>query len=346
MAARQKKVLFFLALALSAALLACALLFFEEFFPPQVQQTDFIMDTLVNVTVRGKDAAQTAELALGMLHKLENTELSRFREQADVYKANHAAGHRTAVSADIAHWVALGNAVEQRSNGKYSVTLGKLSDLWNVNAQNPKAPSPERIAALLKQPRNVSVEGNSLTVAPGGMLDLGSLGKGAACDRLRAFLASTDCKEAVASVGGSVLLYGAKDDFRIGIRDPKGQAEDFLGELTLGASCVSTSGSYERFFMEGGKRYHHILDGTTGSPAESELASVTVILPERPDAGVLSDILSTACFVLGYDGALPLLQEYGADAVFVFERGSIRAASYTPSGLRFQLTNTNYHLDD
>ena len=107
----------------------------------------------------------------------------------------------------------------------------------------------------------------------------------------------------------------------MGIRDPfsESSAESFAS-LTLPACCVSTSGSYERYFERDGVRYHHILDPKTGYPAESGLVSVTVVC----DDGFLSDALSTACFVLGYEKSLPLLEKYGARAVFVFNDKSVR----------------------
>ena len=72
--------------------------------------------------------------------------------------------------------------------------------------------------------------------------------------------------------------------------------------------------------MEEGKTYHHILDATTGYPADSRLSSVTIIC----DSGVISDALSTACYVLGYNLSLSLLEEYDAQAVFVFKDKTVR----------------------
>ena len=139
--------------------------------------------------------------------------------------------------------------------------------------------------------------------------------------RVRGVLEKAKIKRAVVSVGGSILLYGDGEKFTVGIRDPfsESSAESFA-RLTLPACCVSTSGSYERYFERGGVRYHHILDPKTGYPAESGLVSVTVVCGD----GFLSDALSTACFVLGYEKSLPLLEKYGARAVFVFNDKSVR----------------------
>lgn len=82
---------------------------------------------------------------------------------------------------------------------------------------------------------------------------------------------------------------------------------------------MSTSGDYEKYFEKDGIRYHHILDANTGYPASSGLISVTVVC----DSGLLSDALSTACFILGEEKSKALLEKYNASAIFVTENMEI-----------------------
>ena len=143
------------------------------------------------------------------------------------------------------------------------------------------------------------------------------------------------------SVGGSILLWGSRPgggDWKVGVRDPRGEAADQLGTFTLAEGFVSTSGDYERTLTVDGKTYHHILNPKTGYPANAGLISVTVTAP----SGLLSDALSTACFILGYEKSLPLLDAFGAEAIFVTGEKQVR----TTPGLKqtFQLTNDAYHL--
>ena len=81
----------------------------------------------------------------------------------------------------------------------------------------------------------------------------------------------------------------------------------------------STSGDYERYVEADGARCHHIIDPATGMPADSGVHSVTILTRN----GLLSDALSTACFVLGAEKGMKLAQEYGAEALFVTFEGEI-----------------------
>ena len=168
----------------------------------------------------------------------------------------------------------------------------------------------------------LAVDGDTVTAEQGTKVDLGAVGKGAACDAAREVLAARGVKGAVVSVGGSVLAYGrrnaAGDKWRIAVRHPR-EADSYLGIITLDEGCVSTSGDYEKYFEKDGVRYHHLLDPATGYPAESDLISVTVVCK----SGLLSDALSTACFVLGSAHGTALVEAFDAGAVFVLTDGTI-----------------------
>jgi len=225
--------------------------------------------------------------------------------------------------------------IMEASSGAFNPWLGALTKLWNIDSKDdtpPYMPTQEEINEALQKRE----------------LDLGAYGKGAACDAAcdRALRCIGGVKAAVINLGGNIVTYGQKpwgQPFKIALRDPKGGPNDTLGMFTLrGTHFISTSGSYEKYFEQDGKRYHHIFDPETGYPAEREpgLISVTVINKH----GAVGDALSTACFVLGYRESQEVLLTYGCDAIFIYEDGEVRATG----GVRdyFTLTSPSYHWYD
>jgi thiamine biosynthesis lipoprotein len=154
------------------------------------------------------------------------------------------------------------------------------------------------------------------------LLDFGAIGKGYACDLIYAYLSGTEAEGAIVSVGGSIVAFGdynkKGDKWRIAITHPR-DADKYLGVISLDEGFVSTSGDYERYFEENGKRYHHILDATTGYPSESGLISVIVVAK----SGIMSDALSTACLLVGEKKAIEILEGAGASAILVDENLNI-----------------------
>jgi len=231
--------------------------------------------------------------------------------------------------------------LNKRSSGNFDITVGKLSTLWNIGEENAKVPSKKEIKSALKyvDGSKMNLKNNTVCIEKGQFVDLGAVGKGFALDEVRDYLKTTDTFGAVVSVGGSVLLYGTNPEsetWTVGIRDPKGSASDTMGEITLGECCVSTSGNYEKILEKDGKTYHHILSPKTGYPAQSGLVSVTVVC----DNGLLSDALSTACFVCGKKDGLALLKHYGAEGIFIDEDNNVTVTD----GLKdsFEITNNDY----
>ena len=245
--------------------------------------------------------------------KDESTVLSRLNREGTLNDALIADALKTCLE------------VSEKSGGVFDVTMGKLSDAWGIGTENERVLSDEEIETLLSRCgyEKITLEGNLITLSDGVSIDLGSVGKGIACDYIMAYLKSKDdIKGAVVSVGGSILTYGqhnkAGDKWSVGIRHPRNENE-YLGVIHMTEGFVSTSGDYERYFEQDGVRYHHILDGNTGRPSDSGLISVTVVC----DSGILSDALSTACLALGAEKAEKLLKQYGASGVLVDENMNI-----------------------
>lgn len=138
------------------------------------------------------------------------------------------------------------------------------------------------------------------------------------------------------------MTYGEKPDgsaWKIALTDPRNTEGDYLGAVSLeGESYLSTSGDYEKYFIEDGVRYHHILNPSDGYPVHNGITSVTVVCGR----GLNADGLSTACFVLGIEKGSALLKKYGADGIFVDEKNCV----YLTEGMedRFELLQDSYEV--
>ncbi len=304
----MKKIL--IALAVVAAVAAAAIFFASS---NEVKREFFAMDTFVSAKVKGFAAKDAAGGVSTLVRELDSKQLSRYTSGSEISRINSEA--ETVLSDEMRDYITELLEVGKMSGGKFDIALGAVSDLWSFN-DSPRVPSTDELTEALSRSGSgkLSLSGNTLTRADGCIVDLGSAGKGIALDKVKSYLSDKKISSAVVSVGGSVLLYG-KGSFNVGVRDPWGEAGRSVMTVKLGAGCVSTSGSYERCFEQGGKRYHHILDPDTGLPVENGLVSVTVI----SDSGLLSDALSTACFVLGAEGGAKLAAKYGCEAIFITE---------------------------
>ena len=206
-----------------------------------------------------------------------------------------------------------------KTNGAFDVTTKPLVDLWGIGTDHAKVPSPAELAAAQKlvgwQKLELNEEKQAARLQEKGMgVDLGGIAKGFAVDEVRKIYAKYGIANGLINLGGSSLYaLGVNKEqtaWRIGIRHPrKEDAQEKMAVLPLKDAALSTSGDYERFFEAGGVRYHHILDPRTGRPAQSGAISVTIVADSSvPDGGMLTDLLTTAVFVLGPEQGIHFLQ--------------------------------------
>ncbi len=309
--------------------------------------SDIAMGTVVSQRVYSQGEDVTGEILM-LLTQTEHRYLSWRDEDSDIGKINGKAGKGpVSVDGQTMDYLKESLTLAKKSGGAFDPTMGRLTRLWNVEAENPRVPDEKEIQRLLKESgydkiRLDSEDGqNQVELEEDCSIDLGAVGKGIGCDEAAALLEKDeDAQGAVIAVGGSVLTWGAKPDgtdWKVAIRDPRGEQEDLLGVLTLkGERYVSTSGDYEKYFMQDGKRYCHILDPDAGYPADSRLISVTAL----GENGLISDGLSTACFVLGLEKGANLLEKYNAEGIFVDEEKKV----YVTEGLTdiFSLEASGY----
>ncbi len=277
----------------------------------------FAMDTDISVTVYGD--SEIASDILNAVTALEN-KISWSIEDSDTYILNSSGQVTSKLLADI---ISVAGELYNDTDGAYSLAVRELCALWDINSGKEKIPSKSELEAVLTRTGSMpTVQGEKISLSKGQSIDLGSLGKGAACD-IAADYFESEGRSGVAAIGSSIALCGKKpngDKWSVAIAKPDDR-NSTLGTLYLdGGSFVSTSNGLERGFTVDGKRYHHIMDAATGYPAESDIESVTVIA----SSGIMSDALSTACYIVGYDKAVKILDKYGAKAVFTLKSGEIK----------------------
>ena len=220
--------------------------------------------------------------------------------------------------------------IAKASEGALDVSIGPVTELWDFKAASPTLPDNTDLAAAVSHVnyQKISIDGNVVTLPASMALDLGAIAKGYIADQLIAVLEQTDCTCALLNLGGNVLTYGSKKDgspWSIGIRDPQGSASQALLSLSFdGTQSVMTSGVYERGFDLNGIRYHHLIDPATGMPVDNDLISVSIVSP----SSALADGLSTACFVLGINKGIALLEEYeNTEGLFLMKDGTQKMTS-------------------
>ena len=329
------------------ALMVCltallAVLVISDFRKTEIRMTEkssIAMGTVISQKIYG--AENMTEVTNGVcdtIEKIENV-ISWRIDSSEAYKLNSEA--KVKIGREYADVFSACSDVYKKSGGAFDITVGKLTRMWNIGEENARVPEKKEIKKALGyvDGSKIKVSGKSVICGEGQCVDLGAVGKGLACDKVREYLETTEARSAVISVGGSILLYGENPNtgrWTVAVRNPKGEANEYIGTLSLSQGCVSTSGDYERYFEKDGKRYHHIISPETGYPADSGLISVTVVC----DSGFLSDALSTACFVMGREKGEELLREYSAEGIFIDSDCNV----YITDGLKdsFTLSGTGF----
>ncbi len=282
----------------------------------------FAMDTYMSVRAVGADE----ETLAGCRALAEEMEAKLSVTDADSEIAALNAAGRGVLSPETAELLRRALTLCGETEGALDVTVYPVVRAWGFTAGAYRVPTSEELTQLLQAVdyRGVEITGEgTVLLPPGAELDLGSVAKGYAGDRLCAYLREKGVKSAILDLGGNVQALGGKADgspWRVGIRDPDG--DGMLGVVSIRDEAAVTSGGYERFFTDAeGRVWWHIIDPETGYPARNGLLSVTVVGPE----GLRCDALSTALFIMGQEKAEAFWRaDRGFELALVTEDGVLR----------------------
>ena len=288
--------------------------------PSPHEQRFMAMDTFMHFTVYGdRTAAVQAQEEILNLEQL----LSVTDEDSEVYAVNHRTAQTCDLSPELTALLEQALILARQTDGAFDPTVYPVVRAWGFTTGTYQVPEQEELDRLLPLVDHTApiLSANSLTLPHDVQLDFGGIAKGWAGDRVAQLLRGKGVTSAILRLGGNIHTIGTKPDgsaWRVGIEDPDSGGS--LGTVSVADLSVVTSGSYQRFFTENGRTYHHIIDPSTGRPADSGLTSVTVI----GKYGARCDALSTALFVMGLEEAAQFWREHrDFEAVFASEDGSV-----------------------
>ncbi|MDF2636513.1 MAG: ApbE family lipoprotein [Pelosinus sp.] len=295
--------------------------------PKPFKETQFLMDTVIEITAYGPGAEEAVKAAFGEFQRL-HTLTNNFDENSQLSKINQMAGkEKVAVDPTLVDIIRFSKDVSDKLGDSFDITIGPLTKLWGIGQKGEYVPTQAEIDKVLPLVNYhlVEVDTNANTVylpKTGMMLDLGSIAKGYATDLAIEKLKAMGISSALVNAGGNVRVIGNKPDgkpWRIGIQHPR-DTDGISGKLALTEwDTMETSGDYQRFIMKDGIRYSHILNPRTGWQPR-EVASVTMV----NSSSTYGDILSKPIFVLGVEKGLELLKQFpGNEAVIVTLDGKI-----------------------
>ena len=283
----------------------------------RLSEIGFYLDTVITLTAYVEDA-QVLKDALEECGRYEQ-KLSRTIEGSDVWKINHAEEQPVDVSDDTIAILQCAGKISDMTGGAFDVTIAPVSTIWDFTSGKAELPDAEEIAraAELVDYTKIGLDGNTVTLPAGMMIDLGGIAKGYIADRVKEYLEGRGVKHAILSFGGNVVAIGKKTDgtdWKVGIQDIDGKTGDYMMVSRNAGGSTVTSGIYERGFDLDGIRYHHLLSTESGWPVQNELASVTIF----SESSMEGDALSTSAFVLGTEEGLKLINSLdGIEAVFI-----------------------------
>ena len=313
-----------------------------------ITKSDFLLGTVVNITIYDKQDESIINKALDRIRAIESKMTINNADTSEIIALNQAAGTSAVkVSTDTFDVLERGKYYSELSKGRFDITVGPIVKLWNIGTEEAAVPDPQVLLEKIKliDFNKLQLDRSTLTAKldePGMQVDLGAIAKGYAADEVAKILKDNGVQNAIINLGGNVLTIGGNlkgAPWRIGIQDPFNPRGEFLGIINITDQTVVTSGTYERYFEENGKRYHHILDPRTGYPADNDIASVSIIT----DSSMDGDGNSTSVLLLGLEEGMKFIEsQKNIEAIFITYDKKV----YITSGLKdnFVVTNSEFEL--
>lgn len=268
-----------------------------------------MMGTEISVRLWHEDGAAGRAAVEAVFAELERIDrlMSTYKEDSRISVINRdAAEHAVPAGEELFDLIVRSLDMSVLTRGAFDITFDSVGRHYDFREHLRPDPATTAREAVLIDYRLVEANEADHSIRfrkPGVRINLGGIAKGYAVERGAQILAERGVRHAIVTAGGDTRLLGDRrgQPWIVGVRDPR-QDRKVVLRLPLENEAISTSGDYERYFIEDGKRYHHIIAPATGEPAAG-VHSVTIV---GPDA-VITDALSTSVFVMGVDQGLRLI---------------------------------------
>lgn len=270
----------------------------------------FAMDTFMSLTAYGEDAEETLQLCKQRIEELDKL-LSTGLPESEISQLNQQG--TGVLSRDSNYLMKRSMEICEQTGGTFHPLIYPVMELWGFPTQNYQVPDDvtlqETMQLLDTSKLDYDSDTGRITFLEKGMkMDFGGIAKGYTSAEVIRICKENGMKSAIMNLGGNVWALGSKPDgnaWHVAVRDPQNEA-DYIGILSVRDCAVITSGGYERYFEQDGKRYHHIIDPAKGYPADSGLTSVTIVSEDA----TLADALSTSLFIMGLEDATEYWKEH------------------------------------
>ncbi len=287
-----------------------------------IEEEIYALDTIINMTIysENQDAVNSAKAEIRRLEAL----LSVTDSTSDISRVNSSADSFVELSDECFSLISTAFDVSLKTDGNFDITIYPAVKLWGFTTSDNYVPTDYELDEVRKyiDYKQVNLDPDTKSVKiPGGVnLDLGGIAKGYISDKASYILKEQGVTSAILNLGGNIRLIGAKpngESFKIGVKSPFN--DGYFGIVEAKDTNISTAGGYERYFEKDGKRYHHILDPYTASPANTDVLSATVI----GEKGEICDALSTSAVVMGSKGLKDLSENYPNYSFILFTEDCI-----------------------
>ncbi len=291
-----------------------------------MERSDLLMGTVVDQRIYGRGPLRSRRIAAKAAREIDRLEKlwSVFRTGSEINRIGKSAGDRPVkVHADTLRILQRAKELSGKCGGRFDITAAPLTELWRKATMEGIPPAGEAVAQQLAlvdwDSLELDEQGHAYLPRQGQRIDLGGIGKGFAADRAEEIYRRHGVSSGLINLGGNVMVVGSRRDgspWRVGIRYPDVGQTALAGYLEVRDAAVVSSGGYEHYFDYNGRRYHHILDPTTGQPAATNVLGVSVVASSATDA----DAFATAVFVMGLESGLAFLEALPRVEGLIFDR--------------------------